>query len=163
MSGKGRRAAPPTATTAGGRHAVAASKHGAGDVDLAQAFAAIAEELSCRRQGPPIDVLIEVNVAGEDSKSGIAQSALSPFCEKIRKLPGLRLTGLMTMPPQPEPPLPWTPEDNRPYFAKLRTLAESLGLSELSMGTTADYEVAIEEGATIVRVGRSIFGSRPSP
>lgn len=124
---------------------------------------AIAEELSCRRQGSPIDVLIEVNVAGEDSKSGIAQSALSPFCEKIRKLPGLRLTGLMTMPPQPEPPLPWTPEDNRPYFAKLRTLAESLGLSELSMGTTADYEVAIEEGATIVRVGRSIFGSRPSP
>jgi uncharacterized pyridoxal phosphate-containing UPF0001 family protein len=64
------------------------------------------------------------------------------------------------MPPQPEPPTPWTPEDNRPHFAALRALARSLGLSQLSMGSTSDDEVAIEEGATIVRVGRSIFGER---
>ena len=80
--------------------------------------------------------------------------------EAVRRVPGVDLQGLMCMSPQPEPPASWTQEDNRPHFAHLRTLAQSLGLSQLSMGTTADYEVAIEEGATIVRVGRSIFGDR---
>ncbi len=123
----------------------------------------IAEELSARRQGSPIAVFVEVNVAAEDSKSGVAPAALPALCEKLAKLAGIRLVGLMTMPPQPEPPIPWKPEDNRPHFVRLRELAHSLGLRELSMGTTADYEVAIEEGATIVRVGRSIFGSRFHP
>ena len=122
----------------------------------------IAEELNKRREGHPIDVFIEVNVAAEDSKSGIAPAQVAALAEKVRKLPGLRLVGLMCMPPQPEPPTAWTPEDNRPHFAALRELGKSLGLTQLSMGSTSDYEVAIEEGATVVRVGRSIFGSRPS-
>ncbi len=121
----------------------------------------IAEELNKRREGHPIDVFIEVNIAAEDSKSGIAPAQVAALAEKVRKLPGLRLVGLMCMPPQPEPPTAWTPEDNRPHFAALRELGKSLGLTQLSMGSTSDYEVAIEEGATVVRVGRSIFGSRP--
>ena len=121
----------------------------------------IAEELNKRREGHPIDVFIEVNMAAEDSKSGIAPAQVAALAEKVRKLPGLRLVGLMCMPPQPEPPTAWTPEDNRPHFAALRELGKSLGLTQLSMGSTSDYEVAIEEGATVVRVGRSIFGSRP--
>lgn len=122
----------------------------------------IAEELNKRREGHPIDVFIEVNVAAEDSKSGIAPAQVAALAEKVRRLPGLLLVGLMCMPPQPEPPTAWTPEDNRPHFAALRELGKSLGLTQLSMGSTSDYEVAIEEGATVVRVGRSIFGSRPS-
>ena len=121
----------------------------------------IAEELNKRREGHPIDVFIEVNVAAEDSKSGIAPAQVAALAEKVRKLPGLRLVGLMCMPPQPEPPTAWTPEDNRPHFAALRELGKLHGLTQLSMGSTSDYEVAIEEGATVVRVGRSIFGSRP--
>jgi len=132
---------------------------------VAQSFHAlcsldIAIELGKRRSEPPIDVLIEVNIAGEDSKCGIAPSKLASLADEVRKVAGVRLVGLMCMPPQPEPPTPWTPEDNRPHFAALRALARSLGLSQLSMGSTSDYEVAIEEGATIVRVGRSIFGER---
>lgn len=123
----------------------------------------IAQELSARREGPPLDVLIEVNVAGEDTKSGIAPAELPSLCTEVAKLPGLRLTGLMTMPPLPDSDEHWRPDANRPHFAKLRNLAQSLGLRELSMGTTSDYEVAIEEGATIVRVGRSIFGARLHP
>ena len=111
----------------------------------------IAEELGSRRGELPLPVLLEVN---------IAPTELPRLAEAVRRVPGVDLQGLMCMPPQPEPPAPWTQEDNRPHFAHLRTLAQSLGLSQLSMGTTADYEVAIEEGATIVRVGRSIFGDR---
>lgn len=132
---------------------------------VAQSFHAlcsldIAQELGKRRSEVPIDVLIEVNIAGEDSKSGIAPSAVEALAAQVRTVAGVRLVGLMCMPPQPEPPSCWTPEDNRPHFAKLRALAKSLGLAQLSMGSTSDYEVAIEEGATIVRVGRSIFGER---
>lgn len=120
----------------------------------------IAEELGSRRHERPLPVLLEVNIAGEAGKSGIAPLELPKLVEAVRRVPGVDLQGLMCMPPQPEPPTSWTQEDNRPHFAHLRTLAQSLGLSQLSMGTTADYEVAIEEGATIVRVGRSIFGDR---
>jgi pyridoxal phosphate enzyme (YggS family) len=123
----------------------------------------IAEELGKRRSGPPIDVFLEVNIAGEDSKSGIAPSKVAPLADQLRHITGVRLVGLMCMPPQPEPPATWTPEDNRPHFARLRELARSLGLPQLSMGTTADFAVAIEEGATLVRVGRSIFGARKPP
>ncbi len=132
---------------------------------VAQSFHAlcsldIAIELGKRRSEQPIDVLIEVNIAGEDSKSGIAPSSVAALAKQVRTVAGVRLVGLMCMPPQPEPPIPWTAEDNRPHFARLKALAKSLGLSQLSMGSTSDYEVAIEEGATIVRVGRSIFGER---
>jgi hypothetical protein len=132
---------------------------------VAQSFHAlcsldIAIELGKRRSEQPIDVLIEVNIAGEDSKCGIAPSALESLADEVRKVAGVQLVGLMCMPPQPDSPTPWTPEDNRPHFAKLRELARSLGLPQLSMGSTSDYEVAIEEGSTIVRVGRSIFGER---
>lgn len=122
----------------------------------------IAQELHRRCEGRPIDVFVEVNIAGEDQKSGIAPKEASALAERLRSLPGLRLVGLMCMPPQPQPPARWTPEDNRRHFAALRELGKSLGLPQLSMGSTSDYEVAIEEGATVVRVGRSIFGSRPT-
>ena len=77
------------------------------------------------------------------------------FAAKVRALPWLNVTGLMAL-----PPLPKSAEDSRPHFRALRELAVRLGLRGLSMGTTADYEVAIEEGATHVRVGTAIFGAR---
>jgi pyridoxal phosphate enzyme (YggS family) len=108
-------------------------------------------------------VLIEVNLAGEASKFGVSEGEAGELARAIGELPNLRLTGLMTMPPYPE-----DPEESRPYFVRLRRLQETLregGIPseqcrELSMGMTADYEIAIEEGATIVRVGTAIFGSR---
>ena len=108
-------------------------------------------------------VLIEVNLAGEASKFGVGENEAGDLAKTIGELPNLRLAGLMTMPPYPE-----DPEESRPYFVRLRELQERLrqsGIppghcSELSMGMTADYEIAIEEGATIVRVGTAIFGSR---
>jgi len=110
-------------------------------------------------------VLIEVNLAGEASKFGVGEDDVGPLAEAMSNLPRLRMTGLMTMPPYPE-----DPEESRPYFVRLRNLREELVRSgtltaqcaELSMGMTADYEIAIEEGATIVRVGTAIFGSRGS-
>ncbi len=99
---------------------------------------------------------IEVNVSGEPSKSGVAPGELKPLLFKVQDLPGLRIVGLMTMPPLAE-----NPEASRPYFRSLADLARQVGLPELSMGMTADFEVAIEEGATVVRVGTAIFGERP--
>jgi pyridoxal phosphate enzyme (YggS family) len=117
----------------------------------------VAAELSRRREGPPIDVFLEVNVAGEDSKQGVGVDGVEALLDAVRPLPNLRVVGLMAMPPQPDD---FVPEMSRPHFRALRALADRLGLPELSMGTTEDFEVAIEEGATIVRVGRSIFGAR---
>ncbi|MFL5320907.1 MAG: YggS family pyridoxal phosphate-dependent enzyme [Myxococcaceae bacterium] len=111
----------------------------------------VAEELSKKRT-QLLRCFVEVNVAGEASKSGIEPDALPDFLAKIRKLPNLEAVGLMSLPP--------LSEDPRPYFRKLKKLAEAEGLKELSMGTTADFEAAIEEGATIVRVGTAIFGER---
>jgi PLP dependent protein len=93
-------------------------------------------------------VMIEVNVAGEAGKSGIAPTALADFIERCP----VSVVGLMTM-----PPLARRPEENRPYFAALRELAERHGLPQLSMGTTQDYVVAVQEGATIVRLGSILF------
>jgi uncharacterized pyridoxal phosphate-containing UPF0001 family protein len=93
-------------------------------------------------------VLIEVNVAGEEGKSGIAPGELPGFLERCP----VAVVGLMTM-----PPLAASPEQNRPYFAALRELAERHGLPELSMGTSQDYLVAAEEGATIVRLGTVLY------
>jgi PLP dependent protein len=94
------------------------------------------------------EVLIEVNVANEAGKSGIVPDELSAFLERCP----VRVVGLMTM-----PPLASRPEDSRPYFAALRDLAERHGLRHLSMGTSQDYEVAVQEGATIVRLGTILY------
>jgi PLP dependent protein len=94
------------------------------------------------------EVLVEVNTSGEASKSGVAPERLE---ELVKRCP-VRVVGLMTM-----PPLTDDPGRSRPYFAALRDLAERLGLERLSMGTTQDFEVAVEEGATIVRIGTILY------
>jgi PLP dependent protein len=94
------------------------------------------------------EVLVEVNVAAEDSKGGIAPAALDEFIERCP----VRVTGLMTM-----PPFSTDPEDSRPFFERLAGLAAEHGLERLSMGTSQDWEVAIEEGATIVRLGTILY------
>ena len=96
--------------------------------------------------------LVEVNLAGEESKSGVAREALASFLREVGEL-GLEVRGLMTMPPFAE-----EQERSRPYFRELRLLAGEHGLTELSMGTSQDYRVAAEEGATLVRVGSVLFG-----
>ena len=97
---------------------------------------------------PDTRILVEVNVAGEDEKAGIAPAELGAF---IARCP-VTVTGLMTMPPFAE-----DPEDSRPHFAALKRLADEHGLTELSMGTSQDYRVAAEEGATIVRLGTILY------
>jgi pyridoxal phosphate enzyme (YggS family) len=105
--------------------------------------------------GEPIEVMIEVKLSEEESKHGAAPEELDLVIDAITAEPGLRLTGLMTMPP-------WSDdaEAARPYFRRLRALAEARGLAQLSMGMSHDLEVAIEEGSTMVRVGTALFGSR---
>jgi len=126
---------------------------------------ALARELDRegRKQGKTVRVFIEVNLGGEDSKSGIAKNQIASLLEEAAKLSHLLVEGLMTVPPFHE-----NLEEVRPYFRKLRELREKLNelhlpnidLKELSMGMTHDYPVAIEEGATIVRIGTALFGSR---
>jgi pyridoxal phosphate enzyme (YggS family) len=99
-------------------------------------------------------VCVEVNVADESSKSGIAPRDAPQLVEQLAALHGIRVDGLMAIPPA------GPSEVVRPYFQRLRKLRDVLGLHELSMGMTDDFEVAIEEGATIVRIGRAIFGAR---
>jgi PLP dependent protein len=101
-----------------------------------------------RHGTPETEVLVEVNIAGEPGKAGVAPAELGAF---IARAP-VRVTGLMTMPPFAE-----DPEESRPYFAALRELAAEHGLHDLSMGTSQDYRVAAEEGATIVRVGSVLY------
>lgn len=116
----------------------------------------VARELSKRRQDtPPLPCYVEVNVGGEASKSGLAPSELGAFLAEARALPNLQLVGLMALPPPSE-------DDARirEGFRVLRALAREHGLPGLSMGTTHDFEQAIEEGATLVRVGTAIFGER---
>jgi hypothetical protein len=102
-----------------------------------------------------VRVLLEVNVAGEASKFGVAPADVPALAERIGRLPHIELLGLMTVAPQVD-----NPEDVRPVFRQLRELRDAVGLPELSMGMTDDFEVAIEEGSTLVRVGRAIFGAR---
>ena len=101
-----------------------------------------------RHASPDTEVLVEVNLAGEESKSGIEPGELGAFIERAP----VHVVGLMTM-----PPLAADPEDSRPYFAVLRELAARHGLTRLSMGTSQDYVVAAEEGATIVRIGTTLY------
>ena len=96
----------------------------------------------------PVEVLVEVNIAGEEGKSGIAPRDLPAFLERCP----VPVTGLMTM-----PPLAAEAEQNRPWFAALAALAADHGLRELSMGTTQDFAVAVQEGATVVRVGTRLY------
>jgi pyridoxal phosphate enzyme (YggS family) len=114
----------------------------------------LAEALS-RRSERKLPILVEVNVGGEESKSGVPPSEVDEAVRQIARLPNIEVAGLMTM-------APWVddPEEVRPIFRRLRQLGEDLGLAHLSMGMTDDYEVAIEEGATMVRIGRAIFGER---
>ncbi|MEA2224554.1 MAG: dependent protein [Solirubrobacteraceae bacterium] len=102
-----------------------------------------------RHAAPGLRILVEVNVAGEEGKDGVAPAALDAFLERCP----VPVAGLMTM-----PPLTDRAQDSRRWFAALRELASERGLRELSMGTTQDYEVAVEEGATIVRIGTQLFG-----
>ncbi|MBL8715480.1 MAG: YggS family pyridoxal phosphate-dependent enzyme [Myxococcales bacterium] len=113
----------------------------------------VAEALGARRQ-QPLDCYLEVNVADEATKIGVPLAEVGRLYEQVRSVAGIRVVGLMTMPPM------IAPEACRPHFRAVREAAHALGLSGLSMGTTEDFEVAIEEGATVVRIGRSIFGAR---
>lgn len=116
-----------------------------------------------KKAGLIADVLIEVNVAGEESKFGLSPQDVESFLPEIAKFANLRVKGLMTIAPYTE-----DPEENRNIFIKLKKLLidmnaknyDNIDMSELSMGMTGDFEVAIEEGATFVRVGTGIFGSR---
>ena len=110
-----------------------------------------------------MDILIEVNVAGEASKFGVSPEETEDLIKQIALLPAVHVKGLMTIAPYVE-----NPEENRIYFRKLRQLAvditrqniDNVNVEVLSMGMTGDYQVAIEEGATCVRVGTGIFGGR---
>lgn len=119
----------------------------------------LARELNRRAQalGRVISVYLQVNVAGEIAKSGLAPEALPAFVKALEGFSGLKPLGLMTMPPyDPDP------EASRPHFAALRNLRDQKAphLAGLSMGMSGDFEVAIEEGATIIRVGTTLFGAR---
>lgn len=118
-------------------------------------------EHRAKAEGALMDVLLQINVAGEATKHGCRPEEVPALAEALRGSPHLQLRGLMTM-----PPLPKHPEESRPWFRALRRLREELveggfhEIQELSMGMSADFEVAIEEGATWVRIGTAIFGLR---
>jgi len=127
--------------------------------ELFQVIETVDSEKLARRLdqiGTPLEVMIEVKLSEEESKAGAAPEALPALIDAIRRCSNLNLTGLMTMPP-------WSddPEQSRPYFRKLATLAGRHGLPKLSMGMSHDFEAAIEEGATHIRIGTALFGSRP--
>jgi PLP dependent protein len=131
--------------------------HGVDGAELAEALSRHAVAAGRR-----LPVMVEVNVSGEASKFGVAPEGLESLLERIAALPGLALDGLMTVGPMVE-----RAEDARPGFARLRALRDraeqrlGLALPGLSMGMSGDYEVAVEEGSTMVRVGSSLFGARP--
>lgn len=130
--------------------------HGVDNLELAQQINRIAGEM-----GLTAKILLEINVSGESSKFGFFPADLRENLEGLLCLPNIRINGLMTMAPYSE-----DPETARPVFSKLRILRDELAaktgqaLRELSMGMSGDFEVGIEEGATIVRIGSSIFGHR---
>jgi len=118
-------------------------------VALAEKVARAAESA-----GKTQSVLLQVNIGRELQKSGVLPDDAAALAKTIAGIPSLRLSGLMAIPPLGEA------EAMRPYFRELRAMRDDLGIEQLSMGMTDDFEVAIEEGATIIRVGRAIFGSR---
>ena len=119
----------------------------------------LARELDRRAHalGRTVDALLEVNVGEEPQKSGVRPGEIKPLLDALASLDGIRIRGLMAIPPAAH-----DPERTRPYFRRLRELRDAAGLEHLSMGMSADFEVAVEEGATMVRVGTAIFGPRPS-
>jgi pyridoxal phosphate enzyme (YggS family) len=143
------------------RHAVGAFEllHGVDSEKLAAEI-----DRRAFRAGIRQAVLLQVNLAGEATKSGVDEAGLPALLDAVAALPHVELRGLMTIPPPAV-----EPEESRRWFVRLRELRErsatgsGLALPELSMGMTDDFEVAVEEGATLVRVGRAIFGERPAP
>jgi pyridoxal phosphate enzyme (YggS family) len=125
----------------------------------------LAEEISRQwgRLGSCCDILIQVNISGETTKSGSSEAGALQLVREVARLPNVRIRGLMTMPPFFD-----DPEAARPFFAALHRLSQTVtdaavpgvSMAELSMGMSGDFEAAIQEGATLVRVGTSIFGSR---
>lgn len=136
----------------------AAMIHSVDSLRLAEAI-----EKEAAKKGITADILIEVNVAKEDTKFGVMPEDAGSLVLQVSKLPHIRVRGLMTIAPFVE-----NPEENRIYFRRLRNLAVDIGenksdnvtMSVLSMGMTNDYEIAIEEGATMIRVGTGLFGAR---
>ena len=108
-----------------------------------------------RARGRTVDALVEVNLAGEPSKGGVAPDGLDALLDAVAAMPSVKVRGLMAIPPEAK-----EPDDSRVWFRALRKLVERFAFTELSMGMSGDFEVAIEEGATIVRVGTAIFGPR---
>jgi PLP dependent protein len=133
--------------------------------DLSDVVETVASERAARRlagraerAGRIIETLVEVDLT--DERAGVRSRDLSGLVEIVAPLPGLRLRGLMTM-----PPIPADPEDARPWFARLRELRDGLRedhpeVLDLSMGMSLDYRVAVEEGATMIRIGTALFGER---
>lgn len=121
----------------------------------------LAEAISRREPGVPQDVLVQVNIGGEEQKGGVAPDRLGEFLAQVAQMPGLQVQGLMCIPPFGEPP-----ERTRGHFARMRRLFEDAGaipgvtMRHLSMGMSADYTQAILEGSTMVRVGTALFGAR---
>lgn len=120
----------------------------------------------CATLGKTLEVLVQVNIGDDPHKSGVGREQTASLIHQLHELSHLKVCGLMTI-----PPLTNTPEESRLYFRNLRLLAEELGTEglfnnidapELSMGMSGDFHVAIEEGATIIRVGTAIFGQRPA-
>lgn len=142
-------------------------KYIVGRVDLIHSVDSVALASQIQKEAQKkqvhVDVLIEVNVSGEESKFGVTPQNLEQTVREIATFPDVRVKGLMTVAPFTE-----DPEENRPYFRKLRDLAvdiagksiDNVAMNILSMGMTGDFEIAVEEGATMVRVGTAIFGKR---
>src|SRR5436190_17645 len=139
------------------REAVAAGVPALGENRVQEARAKIAELGRAGQGGRPVEALVQVNVAGEASKGGVAPEGLGDLLDAVTKLDHVRVRGLMVIPPEAR-----DPTDARVWFRTLAKLRERHGLRELSMGMSGDFEVAIEEGATMVRVGTAIFGPRPA-
>jgi len=124
--------------------------HSVDRIDLAREL-----DRRARARGRPIDAFVQINIAVEPSKGGWPPDAVETAVDALMALRGLRVRGLMTIPPPVD-----RAEDARGWFRALRKLSERHGLADLSMGMSSDFEVAVEEGATIVRVGTAIFGPR---
>lgn len=115
-------------------------------------------DAAAHETGKDIEVLLEIKLSGEESKSGADPAAIPDLLAAANACHSVRVTGLMTMPPWSE-----DAEKSRPYFQRLAAIGRQYQLPQLSMGMSNDFEVAIEEGATLVRVGTALFGPRPKP
>ena len=113
---------------------------------------------SAREIDKHMDITFEIKLGEEESKTGALPDQIGALLDEAARCSHLRVTGLMTIPPWSE-----NPEDSRPYFQQLAALARQYRFRDLSMGMSADFEVAIEEGANIIRVGTALFGARPKP